>query len=60
MLEKAVEPERTYKVAFVTAQGVPPKFGRNREKLAITAIDALRKHLARGPVTPGACTVSAV
>ena len=60
VLEKAVEPERTYKVAFVTAQGVPPKFGQNREKLAITAIDALRKHLARARVTPGACTVSAV
>jgi len=45
-----LEPERMYKAAFVTAQGVPQKFGRNRQALPIKAIDALRAHLARGPI----------
>jgi len=45
-----LEPERLYKAAFVTAQGVPQKFGRNRQALPIKAIDALRKYLARGPI----------
>ena len=51
VLGKPLEPQRTYTVAFVTAQGVPLKFGRNRQALGIHAIDALRQHLARGPVT---------
>jgi hypothetical protein len=33
-------------VAFVTAQGVPNKFGRNRRSLDIHAIDALQRYLA--------------
>jgi S-sulfosulfanyl-L-cysteine sulfohydrolase len=41
-----VDPEHTYRVAFVTAQGVPNKFGRNRRSLDIRAIDALQRYLA--------------
>lgn len=48
---QAVDPARTYEVAFVTEQGVPRKFGRNRRTLPLLAIDALRDYLARGPVT---------
>ena len=39
---KPVERERTYTVAFVTEQGVPKKFGRNRRKLEVTAVEALK------------------
>lgn len=34
--------ERQYKVAFVTEQGVPEKFGTDRTQLTIRAIDSLR------------------
>lgn len=48
-----VEDERVYPVAFVTAQGVPLKFGRERANLDIDAITALRRLFAlRGTVTP--------
>jgi len=33
----------------VTAQGVPARYGRNRQQLPMTAIEALRTHLATGP-----------
>jgi sulfur-oxidizing protein SoxB len=45
-----VDPVQLYEVAFVTEQGVPPKFGRNRRAYPIRAIDALRDYLAQGPV----------
>ena len=48
--------ERTYRVAFVTAQGVPARFGRNRRNLDIDAITALRELFGRG----GAITPSTV
>ncbi|NKE46325.1 bifunctional metallophosphatase/5'-nucleotidase [Roseomonas frigidaquae] len=41
-----VEPERSYRAAYVTAQGVPGKFGRDRRDLDIRAIEALRRYLA--------------
>ena len=47
VLGEPVDPERTYQVAFVTAQGVPHRFGRNRKKLGICAVDALRQYLQR-------------
>jgi S-sulfosulfanyl-L-cysteine sulfohydrolase len=53
---EAVEPARSYEVAFVTEQGVAPKFGRNRRIHSVRAIDALRDYLARGPVTGRHCT----
>lgn len=41
-----VRPDRYYTAAFVTPQGVPPKYGRNRENQSQRTIDALRKYLA--------------
>lgn len=41
--ENPVVNEKYYSVSFVTAQGVPKKFGRNRKKLNIDAITALKK-----------------
>jgi 2',3'-cyclic-nucleotide 2'-phosphodiesterase (5'-nucleotidase family) len=39
---KPISKETFYNIAFVTSQGVPEKFGRNRKKLAIDAITSLR------------------
>lgn len=48
-----VDDERTYEVAFVTAQGVPAKYGANRRNLDARAIDALSDYLSRhGPWRP--------
>jgi sulfur-oxidizing protein SoxB len=49
--ERLAEPERTYRAAFITQQGVPAKFGRNRRKLDIGAIDAMRRYLGKQRVT---------
>ncbi|SHM60910.1 2',3'-cyclic-nucleotide 2'-phosphodiesterase/5'-or 3'-nucleotidase, 5'-nucleotidase family [Paracoccus solventivorans] len=38
-----LEPGQTYKVGFITAQGVPPQLGKGRRDLNITAIAALEK-----------------
>ena len=40
----ALAPEQSYRVAFVTAQAVPQKFGRNRRDLPVKTIDALRSY----------------
>lgn len=46
-----LENDRIYTAAYVTEQGVPKKYGRNRRDLDVGAIDALRKHLKEnGPV----------
>jgi 2',3'-cyclic-nucleotide 2'-phosphodiesterase (5'-nucleotidase family) len=51
--DEPIDLHRSYTVAFVTAQGVPIKFGRNRRKLEIDAISALKALFAkRGTVTP--------
>ena len=42
-----LEPDKTYSAAFVTAQGVPKKYGRNRRDLETHAIDALKQYFAR-------------
>ena len=42
-----IEESARYTAAFITAQGVPAKFGDNRRKLPISAIEALRRRLAR-------------
>jgi 2',3'-cyclic-nucleotide 2'-phosphodiesterase (5'-nucleotidase family) len=47
--DKAIVPSDIYKVAFVSEQGVPTKFGRNRRDLAMTAIEALRNYLEESP-----------
>lgn len=47
------EPDQVYEVAYVTAQGVPPRFGRAHRQLGIHAIEAMRDYLAReGPIRP--------
>ena len=40
-----VQPGRYYTAAFVTLQGVPQKYGRNRENLSERVIDTLRAYL---------------
>ena len=40
-LGQAVEPDRLYRVAFVTAQGVPDGLGQHRRNLDTSAIDSL-------------------
>lgn len=50
---RRVDPERLYRVAFVTEQGVPRGFGRNRRDLDIRAVDALRRLFEeQSPVQP--------
>ena len=49
-----VEPDKTYRVAFVVAQGVSSKCGRNRRDLDIRAIDALRSYFGeKSPIRLG-------
>ena len=46
-----LQPDKTYLAAFVTAQGVPKKYGRNRRRVGIDAVEALRRHVqAHRPV----------
>jgi sulfur-oxidizing protein SoxB len=47
---KRLDPDAVYQAAFVTEQGVPAKYGENREALDIRAIEVLERYLARGPV----------
>ena len=44
---KAVEKDKVYNVVYVTSQGVPEKYGHDKEQLEIHAIDALLKYLQR-------------
>lgn len=41
-----LDADHSYKIAFVTAQGVPKKFGRNRQDLPVKAIAALRSYFS--------------
>jgi 2',3'-cyclic-nucleotide 2'-phosphodiesterase (5'-nucleotidase family) len=45
--EQPVHPEKVYQASFVTEQGVPMKYGRNRQKQAPQAVDALRSYVKR-------------
>lgn len=50
---RLVTREDVYSVAYVTAQGVPLRFGKNRQNLDICAIEAMRALFAKtGSVTP--------
>lgn len=42
-----LEHGKTYRVAFVTEQGVPQTYGHNRRALDIKAIDALKQYLVK-------------
>jgi len=44
---KEVQPDRYYTAAFVTMQGVPPKYGRHRENRSERVIDTLRAYLVK-------------
>ena len=49
-----VRPDKVYTAAFVTMQGVPAKYGTNRQNLEIYAIEAMERYLARNkPVEAG-------
>jgi len=45
--KEEVQADRYYTAAFVTPQGVPQKYGRNREDRSEHIIDALRAYLTR-------------
>ena len=45
--KEEIQPDRYYTAAFVTMQGVPQKYGRNRENRSERAIDALRTYLVK-------------
>ena len=45
--EQPVLPGRVYQVSFVTEQGVPMKYGRNRQKKGQHAVDTLRSYIQR-------------
>lgn len=43
---EAVEPSRSYRIAFATTQAAPEKYIEQREKLDLTAVEALRRYFA--------------
>ena len=45
--DEEVQSEQYYTAAFVTMQGVPQKYGRNRENLDVRIIDSMRGYLKR-------------
>lgn len=45
-----LEDDRELKVAFVTDQGVPEQYGRDRQNLTMSAIDALRRYFSNETV----------
>jgi S-sulfosulfanyl-L-cysteine sulfohydrolase len=42
-----VKPDKVYTATFVTMQGVPAKFGTNRQNLELDAIEAMQSYLRR-------------
>ena len=44
---RPVDKDEVYDVVYVTSQGVPEKYGHDKEKLDIHAIEALKKYLKR-------------
>ncbi len=43
--DQPLDPDRTYTAAFITSQGVPHQFGRNRQKTGQHAVAAMRAFL---------------
>ena len=41
--------DKIYKSAFVTMQGVPEKFGKNRQNLSVMAVEAIQIYLNNNP-----------
>lgn len=55
-----LDPGASYDAAFVTAQGVPAQFGRDRRQTSVTAIEALQAYLENpqeGVAIPGRIVV---
>ncbi|MFW9830754.1 MAG: bifunctional metallophosphatase/5'-nucleotidase [Candidatus Thorarchaeota archaeon] len=47
-----INPTKTYKACFLTVQGIPTHYGKNRHQLHIKAIDALKSYIeTHSPVT---------
>jgi len=42
---KPLEPGKTYQAVFVTSQGVPSSYGRNREETDLRAVEALKHYV---------------
>ncbi|SFN72004.1 bifunctional metallophosphatase/5'-nucleotidase [Salegentibacter flavus] len=50
--EEPINPEENYTACYVTSQGVPGKYGKERAKSGIRAVDALQKYLnTKSPVS---------
>jgi hypothetical protein len=45
--DEPLERSRIYQTAFVTEQGVPKTYGRNRSELQIHAVEAMQAYLAK-------------
>ena len=45
--DEEARPETLVRAAFVTEQGVPSKYGRNRKQLDRRTVQVLREYLAR-------------
>lgn len=43
--DELLDKNKTYQVAYVTAQGVPEKYGKNKKDLDLKAIDVLKRYL---------------
>lgn len=44
--DREIEPERTYTAAFVTEQGIPRKYGENRQEHSTHAVQAMQDYLS--------------
>lgn len=44
---RPLDEKRSYSVTFVTVQGVPKKYGKNRRHLDINAVDALKDYIRK-------------
>jgi len=50
--DEKVKIHKTYRAAFITTQGIPRKYGENREDLKITTIEAMKNYLRKNsPIT---------
>ena len=45
--KEEVQPDKVYQVAFITEQGVPAKFGQNRQQHPEKIVEVLRSYLAK-------------
>jgi len=51
--EERLDRDKTYEASFITTQGIPARYGRNRKDLDIKAVEALKRYLKKnGPVRP--------